>query len=278
MSIYKGTTKIFNNIKGTTPIKVFKGSSPVFSQMTVNFDEQGGSAVSNKLVYFGEQYGTLPDSTKAYYEFTGWQTAISGGSTVHENDIVNEALDHTLYARWAAQPVLNTGDITYEENSQSTLVYYVENTNPFPVTCYYEHTSSPPDANSVVIEAYGATFITFTGLSAGTGYNVYFIFVADGNLSAVVNKYNTTQSAGGTNWVLSGASLSPTTYAYDTTVTKSTLVGQSCFTSAELDTWLTGANPPGNYAVGHVIRVYHRRLITKPSTYADCGYYWFTNQ
>jgi len=72
MGNYQGTTKLYDFRRGTALVdKVFKGSDPVYARMSLNFDEQGGSSVTNKIVYYQDSYGTLPSSTRTYYDFDG---------------------------------------------------------------------------------------------------------------------------------------------------------------------------------------------------------------
>lgn len=100
MSIYKGTNKLQDFPLGTTSVnKVYKGSTPVFARMNLNFDENGGGAVSNKTVYYGDTYGTLPATSRTGYTFNGWFTNESWTTKITSGTIVSEVDDHTLYAK-----------------------------------------------------------------------------------------------------------------------------------------------------------------------------------
>ena len=274
MPIYLGTTKIYNPPFGTTSVdKIFVGTEPAFARMILNFDEQGGSAVSNKMVYYGDQYGTLQSSSKSYYTFGGWSKTI-GGASVYSSTIVDEIDDFTLYAKWNEAPS-SPINLTYNSNTQTSITYTLENPNPYSVRVYYEVSDSTPDANYTTVAANDEVQITVTGLSAGTGYTTYVRFYStqSGVYSGTVSAYNTTQSAGGTNWVLTGTSInSPTAYSYNGSVTKNG--SGSCWTTTAMDTSLTSSHPPRNYSVGYVMRVthYHDRINGNL-----CGYYWFTN-
>lgn len=272
MPIYIGTTKIYDPPFGTTAVdKVFVGLDPVFARMTLNFDEQGGSAVTNKTVYYLDTYGTLPTSSRTYYDFNGWYTASSGGSNITESSIVTDIENHTLYAQWLANPTLISTDVVFEEALEDTLVYTVYNNNPYSVTCYFEATDPDPDLFSITIGANSQNFAVITGLNSGTLYQTYFKLVADGNQSAIINKQNSTSSAAASDWVYLYGSFNATQYSYDGTYTRTSYT--SCPTTATLDSNLTTALPPSNYTVGHVIRFYAETRLGSP-----CGYYWFEAQ
>lgn len=69
-------------------------------EITVSFNSNGGSSVSSKTVIVGEQYGTLPTSTREGYTFDGWYTSSTGGNKVTSGTTVSNKYDHTLYAHW----------------------------------------------------------------------------------------------------------------------------------------------------------------------------------
>lgn len=75
----------------------------------VSFDVKGGSTVSpgSKTVARGGEYGTLPETSRTGYSFSGWYTATNGGSKITSSTAVNLAADQTLYAQWI--PNTNTG-------------------------------------------------------------------------------------------------------------------------------------------------------------------------
>jgi uncharacterized repeat protein (TIGR02543 family) len=72
-----------------------------YLKIALSFDEQGGSTVSDKFIYYGRQYGALPTSTRSGFVFGGWFTASSGGTQVISTTVVNQSsgLTQTLYAR-----------------------------------------------------------------------------------------------------------------------------------------------------------------------------------
>lgn len=83
-----------------------------FTSLQVQFDSNGGDAVSSITVYYGEKYGNLPVPTREHFTFEGWYTAIDGGEIVTQDDTVLITGDITLYAHWspnAYSATWNTG-------------------------------------------------------------------------------------------------------------------------------------------------------------------------
>jgi uncharacterized repeat protein (TIGR02543 family) len=80
---------------------------------TVTFDSQGGTPTTPppKEVTFDEPYGTLPEVTRAGYQFIGWTTEPNGqGSIIETSTICMREEDHTLYAKWEAESYTVTFD------------------------------------------------------------------------------------------------------------------------------------------------------------------------
>ena len=80
---------------------------------TVTFDAQGGTAPSpsSKTVTYGSTYGTLASTAHKGCTFAGWWTGAGGsGTRVTENTTVATAANHTLYAKWTANPYTVTFD------------------------------------------------------------------------------------------------------------------------------------------------------------------------
>jgi len=68
---------------------------------SVTLNVNGGDALTSniKKVILGEAYGTLPTPTRSGYTFSGWYTAVDGGTQVTSETIVTSEIT-TLYARW----------------------------------------------------------------------------------------------------------------------------------------------------------------------------------
>ncbi len=82
----------------------------------VTFDANGGKvSESGKTVYYGQSYGALPVPTRDNYTFTGWYTAVSGGTKVLPTDTVTSLSNQTLYAQWTP----NEFTLTYNANGGS---------------------------------------------------------------------------------------------------------------------------------------------------------------
>jgi uncharacterized repeat protein (TIGR02543 family) len=84
---------------------------------TITFDSQGGSSVASKTVTYASAYGSLPSPTKIGYTFTGWYTAVSGGSQKTASTAVTTTGDHTLYAHWTA----DIFTLSFNSNGGSTV-------------------------------------------------------------------------------------------------------------------------------------------------------------
>ncbi len=79
--------------------KLYVNDTLIWAKMTVYFDENTGSSVNNKTVYYNRTYGTLPTTSKTGYTFNGWFTDETWGTEVTEETICNQVDDHTLYAK-----------------------------------------------------------------------------------------------------------------------------------------------------------------------------------
>ena len=74
----------------------FDGNRPV-DEPTYNVENINPT---NKVVYVGQAYGTLPTPTLYGWQFVGWYTAPAGGVQVTSSTICNATETHTLYAHW----------------------------------------------------------------------------------------------------------------------------------------------------------------------------------
>jgi uncharacterized repeat protein (TIGR02543 family) len=87
----------------------------------ISFDGQGGTDPSpaDKSVTFDSTYGALATTTRTGYTFAGWWTGAGGtGSEITAASTVANASDHTLYAKWTANPgPSGPGTITNSYNS-----------------------------------------------------------------------------------------------------------------------------------------------------------------
>lgn len=73
------------------------------TQYTVNFETNGGSAISPVKVPNGNKVASPADPTRAYYAFEGWYSDINLTQAFDFNTPISE--DITLYAKWTPSPV-----------------------------------------------------------------------------------------------------------------------------------------------------------------------------
>ncbi len=106
---------------------------------TVTYDAQGGSCSENsKNVTYGSTYGTLPNPTRQGFTFAGWSTDKS--NTVTSGTAVTIAGNHTLYAKWTANPYrvnFNANGGSVSTSSKNVTYGMTYGTLPTPTRDYY---------------------------------------------------------------------------------------------------------------------------------------------
>jgi uncharacterized repeat protein (TIGR02543 family) len=70
--------------------------------LTITYNSQSGSSVSNGSTTVGGTISTLPTTTRTGYTFAGWYTATSGGTQITTSAAHGQTSDFTLYAQWTA--------------------------------------------------------------------------------------------------------------------------------------------------------------------------------
>lgn len=172
--------------------KIYTGSNLTYAKPFVTFDEQSGTPDStNRYVWFGMTYTTMPSPTKSGYSLLGWYTASSGGSQILASTIVTNGDDHTLYAQWQYVPAQPT--ITYYNKTATSISFYVTNNSPYSLNVYYEHSDNTPDLAYVTLAANTqSSLLTISGLTPSTSYTIYAQANKDGNLSTVSSITQTT--------------------------------------------------------------------------------------
>ena len=99
--------------------------------VTITYDTDGGTPVSNSTIKKGSTLGSLPFTDKIGYSFLGWFTSNDGSTQVFEDDIVYT--DVTLYACYEKQDIntvlpeftevsIDTDDAYYEIMIKSSAV------------------------------------------------------------------------------------------------------------------------------------------------------------
>ena len=84
-------------------------------RVTLKYDANKGSVLpTNKIVKYGDVYGTLPLPKRANYSFDGWFTSASEGEGSQVSDLtkVRSSSNITIYAHWTPNPVT----LTYNPN------------------------------------------------------------------------------------------------------------------------------------------------------------------
>lgn len=161
-----------------------QGSTTVYVKCYVTFDEQGGSTVGNRYVYFGTdgttsrtygQYAALPTPTRSGYTFDGWFTSSSGGTQITSTTAVSSSvgLNQTLYAQWtqnqqqtATPTILSAVMGSFPFLTQG---YKVRNNDGSTATIYAEHNDSTPDVNRGSVASGAQTGFITLGCQANAG-------------------------------------------------------------------------------------------------------------
>jgi uncharacterized repeat protein (TIGR02543 family) len=179
-----------------TEVRTLKyGTTTVYNKVYITFDEQGGSAVSNKYVYFGgsRTYGTLPTPTRSGYTFDGWFTTSTGSIQITSSTVVTvtTSISQTLYAQWTssvqqtATPSISGGWF------YTAWLIGVTNNDGSAATIYAEHNDSTPDINRGVVNS-GATVQFQINEPSFASFTVYATAQASGEqLSNVASRFFT---------------------------------------------------------------------------------------
>lgn len=185
-----------------------QGTTTVYVKCYVTFDEQGGSTVGNRYVYFGTdgttsrtygQYAALPTPTRSGYTFDGWFTASSGGTQITSTTAVSSSvgLNQTLYAQWT-QNQQQTATPTILSAVQGSFPFLtqgfrVRNNDGSTATIYAEANDSTPDVNRGSVGSGLQTSFISLGCQANAGacqVTVYANAQASGEtLSATTSLY-----------------------------------------------------------------------------------------
>lgn len=158
-----GTGDCFECVGFTsTEVRTLKSDTTiVYVKIFIDFDEQGGTSVANKYVYYGggRTYGTLPTPTRSGFDFDGWFTESSAGDQVLSSTTVpllggdpnNPLISQILYAQWTPQAQQTaTPTILSATTGQPPFVtqgFRVRNNDASTATIYAEPYDSTPDVN-----------------------------------------------------------------------------------------------------------------------------------
>lgn len=194
MATYNTGSLTTINYNGTEVRTLKSGTTTVYVKVYVTFDETGGSAVSDKYVYYGSSrtYGTLPTPTRSGYTFNGWFTASSGGTQITSSTVVTTtSISQTLYAQWTysvqqtATPSIAGGWF------YTAWLIGVTNNDGSTATIWAEPYDSTPDVNRGNVNS-GATVQFQVNEPSFASFTVYATAQASGEtLSNVASRFFT---------------------------------------------------------------------------------------
>ena len=197
MSLYVNGATNFTTVyaNGVEARTIVSNGTTVYVKTWVTFDEQGGSAVSDRYVWYGRsytQYAALPVPTRSGYTFSGWFTSTFGaGAQITTGTLSTTTnIDQTLYAYWISANT-TTPDITYTYDPVRTR-YTIRVYNRDPdgaASIWSEVGDSTPDilrSSSVAYNSYTQWLYT----SGFSGFTIYATAQVSGKpLSAVRSVY-----------------------------------------------------------------------------------------
>jgi len=94
-------SKSYSTIKGGSGVVVIRNDRK--AQLTLTYDNVGGTGCTSKKVSSGYAYRTLCQPEKDGYFFTGWYTAKDGGTKITASSTVSYTSDFTLYAHYITE-------------------------------------------------------------------------------------------------------------------------------------------------------------------------------
>lgn len=183
------------NYNGTEVRTLKSGTTTVYNKIYITFNEHGGSAVSDKYVYFGgsRTYGTLPTPTRSGYTFNGWFTSNGGGTQITSSTVVTltSSITQTLHAQWTSQVVKTATPSISGGWFYTAWLIGVTNNDGSAATIYAEHNDSTPDINRGVVNS-GATVQFQINEPSFASFTVYATAIASGEtLSNVASRFFT---------------------------------------------------------------------------------------
>ena len=98
ISLFCNNKDAYSIYRETLNTKVYLSIVDSISEIEIEFDSVGGSDISSKTIYTGEEIGELPVPTKDDLTFAGWFTDTTYQTEVYESTIF--ITNTTLYAKW----------------------------------------------------------------------------------------------------------------------------------------------------------------------------------
>lgn len=157
-----------------TEVRTLKqGTTTVYVKVYVSFDEEGGSGVSDKYVYYGSNrtYGTLPTPSRSGYTFQGWWTGDNGtGTQITSSTVVTTtALNQTLYAKWVSSgPTVWTYIGTSGSYNSTTSAQYLQ--SPFCPSSSTQRSLAAQQMTNFNPSSYTSGHIFRVRVGAGSGF------------------------------------------------------------------------------------------------------------
>ena len=172
---------------------LIQGTTTVYVKAYITFDENGGSSVGNRYVYFGTdgttsrtygEYASLPTPTRSGYTFNGWFESESGnngtGTQITNTTVVPSTigLNKTLYAKWTQNQQQTATPTILSAQAGSfpflTQGYRVRNNDGSTATIYAEPGDSTPDVSRGSIASGAQTsFLTLSCQPNNCNITVY---------------------------------------------------------------------------------------------------------
>ena len=122
-----------------------------------------------KVLTYGQIYGELPKPTRDGYAFLGWYT--KDGIKVTKDTVMNNKVDHTLYARWTdeySMVTLNAGAGSFDDISYTTVGQH-----EFTVPYDGEYQLEVWGAQGGSVDGYGAYTSGIINLNSGEKLYIY---------------------------------------------------------------------------------------------------------
>ncbi|WP_026497926.1 InlB B-repeat-containing protein [Butyrivibrio sp. WCD2001] len=122
-------------------------------------NNDGTNNNTQKIVRYGEAYGTMPQITRTGYTLDGWYTEKDGGVKVTVDTVISNPNTHTLYAHWNANACTiifdaNGGQVGETSRNRNYDAQYGE--LPVPTRAYYSFDGwyDAPEGGKNVLDTY----------------------------------------------------------------------------------------------------------------------------
>jgi uncharacterized repeat protein (TIGR02543 family) len=152
--------------------------------LTVSYDSQGGSAITNGSTTTGGTVSNPGNPTQAGYTFNGWFTASTGGTAISFPYTHNQTADFSLYAQWtaASTPTLDASvlsqSLSTTYGTASTDVGFTasgsnltEAITAIAQSGYEVSTDNTSYSSSVSVSSGATVYVRFTATQAAGTYN-----------------------------------------------------------------------------------------------------------